>query len=220
MNRSSLSLFALSLLASAAPTAWAGDARSALARASADLVSVRAGFEQRVYNGDGSLRETATGSLALKAPRQFHWHYVTPYEQLVVADGTHVWLHDVDLEQVSVRRQADAEAQSPLVVLTDPASLEARYRVSEAGRRDGLDWLRLEPLEEDGAFSRAELGLDGTGVARMELVDSLGGRTTIAFSDWRRNVELEATLFRFQPPAGVDLVGDVDSLGEVRPLGD
>lgn len=204
----------------AAPSGHAGDARAALERASAGLVSVSARFEQRVYNGDGSLRETATGTLALRAPRQFHWHYLTPYEQRVVADGTHVWLHDVDLEQVSVRRQADAEAQSPLVVLTDPASLDARYRVSEAGRRDGLDWLRLEPLEDDGAFSRADLGLDGTGVARMELVDSLGGRTTITFADWRPNADLDAGLFRFQPPPGVDLVGDVDSLGEVRPLGD
>lgn len=193
-------------------------AQAAEARASDGLVSVQAGFEQRVYNGDGSLRETATGTLALKAPRLFQWHYLTPYEQLVVADGTHVWLHDVDLEQVSVRRQADAEAQSPLVVLTDPGSLGSRYRVSEAGRRGGLDWLRLEPLEDDGSFSSAELGLDGRGVARMELVDSLGGRTTIVFSDWRRNAELPADLFRFQPPPGVDLVGDVDSLGEVRPL--
>ncbi|MDZ3822114.1 MAG: outer membrane lipoprotein chaperone LolA [Pseudoxanthomonas sp.] len=220
MSRPLSLLCCLAWLLLVPPPLEAGEARAALARASDGLVSVQAGFEQRVYNGDGSLRETATGTLALKAPRLFLWHYLTPYEQLVVADGTHVWLHDVDLEQVSVRRQADAEAQSPLVVLTDPGSLDTRYRVSEAGRRDGLDWLRLEPLDDDGSFSRAELGLDGQGVARMDLVDSLGGRTTIAFSYWRRNAELPADLFRFQPPDGVDLVGDVDSLGEVRPLRD
>lgn len=197
-----------------------GEARAALHRFADGLVAIEGRFEQRVYNGDGSLREEASGTLALKAPRLFRWQYDTPYEQLVVADGTHVWLYDVDLEQVTVRRQADQEAQSPLVVLTDPASLDRRYKVSEAGSRDGLDWLRLTPVDEDGDFRHAELGLGDDGLERMLLEDSLGGRTEIAFAGWKRNPDLPAERFRFTPPEGVDLVGDTGSVGEVRPLPD
>jgi outer membrane lipoprotein carrier protein len=207
----------LSLLAPvAAVRADAG--RAALDRFADGLVALEGRFEQQVFNGDGSLRETAAGTVALQAPRLFRWHYLTPYEQLVVADGSHVWLHDVDLEQVTVRRQADQEAESPLVVLTDPASLDRRYRVEEAGRRDGLDWLALFPLEEDAGFREARLAIDADGLQRMELEDSLGGRTEIRFSQWRRNPPMDVARFRFQPPEGVDLIGDVDSVPEIRPL--
>lgn len=196
----------------------ADGARGALDRFADGLVALEGRFEQQVFNGDGSLRESADGTVALQAPRLFRWHYLKPYEQLVVADGSHVWLHDVDLEQVTVRRQADQEAESPLVVLTDPDSLDRRYRVEEAGRHDGLDWLTLVPLQDDGSFRQARLALDADGLRRMQLEDSLGGRTEIRFSHWRRNPPVDPAWFRFVPPDGVDLVGDVDSVAEIRPL--
>lgn len=195
-------------------------ARAKLDRFADGLVSLQGRFEQQVYNVDGSLREQSEGDLAMRAPRQFRWHYRTPYEQVVVADGSHVWLYDVDLEQVTVRRQADEEAQSPLVVLTDPASLDARYEVGEGGRSDGLDWLSLTPKEGDDGFREALLGLGDNGLERMRLEDSLGGRSEIRFSGWQRNPDLDAGLFRFVPPDGVDLVGDVDSLPDIRPIED
>lgn len=212
--------YALSLLmlAVTVTNAHAQDARATLDRFGKGLVSLDGTFVQQVFNGDGSLREEAAGTVSLKAPRLFRWQYDTPYEQLVVADGTHVWLYDVDLEQVTVKRQADQEAQSPLIVLTDPASLDSRYVVTESGHRDGLDWLTLKPKDADGEFQQAELGLSAKGLEQMHLEDSLGGRTQIAFAGWQRNPSLPADRFRFTPPDGVDVIGDVDSVGEVRAL--
>lgn len=196
------------------------DARAHLDSFARDLNALSGRFEQKVFNADASLRETSVGTLDMQAPRLFRWEYETPYQQLVVADGTHVWLYDVDLEQVTVRRQADEEAQSPLVVLTDPASLDQRYRVTEVGRDAGLDWLRLTPREEGTGFEFAELGLDAQGLQRMRMADGLGGSSEITFSGWQRNPGLSGDRFRFAPPTGVDLIGDVDSIGEVRPLTD
>lgn len=210
----------LAAISLASPLSAFADARSRLDAFARDLVSLSGQFEQKAFNGDASLRETSSGTVALQAPRLFRWEYETPYQQLVVADGTHVWLYDVDLEQVTVRRQADEEAQSPLVVLTDPASLDQRYTVSEVGREAGLDWLRLEPIEQVAGFEFAELGLDANGLSRMRMVDGLGGSTEINFQGWQRNPSLDAAQFRFTPPAGVDLIGDVDSVGELRPLRD
>lgn len=210
----------LLVAALASPLPASADARALLDAFAHDLVSLSGRFEQKAFNSDASLRESSNGTVALQAPRLFRWEYETPYQQLVVADGTHVWLYDVDLEQVTVRRQAHEEAQSPLVVLTDPSSLDQRYRVSEIGRESGLDWLRLEPVDEGAGFEFAELGLDANGLSRMRMADNLGGSTEISFQDWRRNPNLDAAQFRFTPPAGVDLIGDVDSIGEVRPLRD
>jgi outer membrane lipoprotein carrier protein len=214
-------LACLSIVLATAMTAapvHAQEARALLDRFADDLTSLQGHFEQQVFNADGSLREEARGSVALKAPRAFRWEYEAPYEQLIVADGTHVWMYDVDLEQVTVKQQANQEAQSPLVVLTDPALLDSRYRVAESGSRDGMQWLTLTPVDEEDGFKQAQLGLDEQGLRRMDLEDTLGGRTTIKFSGWSRNAAIAADAFRFTPPEGVDLVGDTESLGDVRPI--
>lgn len=195
-------------------------ARQQLDHFSDNLVAITGDFRQEVFNTDGSLREESGGSVALEAPHRFRWHYHTPYEQLVVADGSHVWLHDVDLEQVTVRRQADAEAQSPLTVLTDPDSLDERFRVTALPDSDGMAWLRLEPVDPDSGFHHADLALADDKLKRLRMEDTLGGLTVIHFRNWQRNPSLPAGLFRFLPPDGVDLIGDIDSLVERRPLSD
>jgi outer membrane lipoprotein carrier protein len=42
----------------------------------------------------------------------------------------------------------------------------------------------------------------------MELNDTLGQRTVLAFSAWTRNPTFAKNLFHFVPPPGVDVVGD------------
>jgi outer membrane lipoprotein carrier protein len=42
----------------------------------------------------------------------------------------------------------------------------------------------------------------------MELADKLGQTTALDFSNVRRNVTLDASLFKFEPPKGADIIGD------------
>ena len=183
------------------------------------LHSVRADFTESVTDANGRRSEESRGTLALQAPRQFRWETRAPYEQLIVADGTRVWVYEPDLEQVSVRSQSTAEAHSPLTVLTDLARLEQDYRVSEAGTRDGLVWLKLVSRAPEPAFEYAELGFDAHSLRRMRFKDQLGNVTEIRFSDWQRNPQLPPATFTFTPPDGVDVVGDVGPATEVFPIG-
>ncbi|HEY0181088.1 MAG TPA: outer-membrane lipoprotein carrier protein LolA, partial [Dokdonella sp.] len=143
-----------------------------------------------------------------------------PYQQTIVADGTRVWVYEPDLEQVSVRSQSSAEAQSPLTVLTDLTQLDSQFSASEAGERDGLVWLRLTAKAEQPEFEYAELGFDAHALARMVFKDALGNTTEIRFSDWKRNPPLPAGTFTFKPPPGADVIGDPGAGPEVRPLRD
>ena len=62
-----------------------------------------------------------------------------------------------------------------------------------------------------------ELGFDGDALRRMRFKDSLGNETQIAFADWKRNPSLPAGTFKFVPPKGVDVVGDVCfDVGRIR----
>ena len=159
--------------------------------------------------------------MKLSAPRFFRWEYQKPAPQLIVADGDHIWIHDPDLEQVTVRNQSFEEQGSPLAVLIDPTELDRQYKVSEGGKANGLEWLVLVPKKVDDApFQRARLGFGATGLVRMELHDALGQRTVIGFSPWQRNPRFAAGTFKFVPPKGTDVVGDVRKPAQVTPLRD
>ncbi|HMM67896.1 MAG TPA: outer membrane lipoprotein chaperone LolA [Dokdonella sp.] len=198
----------------------ADSARMRLESFSKDIRTISARFEQSVTGAKGHRGETSSGTLALKAPRQFRWHTTTPFEQLIIADGNRVWIYDPDLEQVSVRSQGAEEAHSPLSVLTDLTRLDHEFQASEAGEREGLRWLKLVSKAKEPEFAFAELGFDNHGLARMRFEDSLGNTTEIRFSDWQRDPELPADTFAFTPPAGVDVVGDPGQDAEVFPVKD
>ena len=210
-------LIALSLL-TVATQAQAG-ARERLDAFTGGLQGLSAGFEQKVYAPGGQLNETSTGTVQLKAPRLFRWEYLQPFPNLIVADGDHIWIYDPDLEQVTVRQQSLEEQNSPLAVLIDPGELDRQFTATEAGKAEGLEWLELKPKKADDApFERARLGLGPQGLARMELFDGLGQRTVMAFAAWKRNPEFAKGTFRFVPPAGVDVVGEVAEGAQVIPL--
>lgn len=203
------SIFLLALLPATALAA--GDARARLHQFADGLTAISGHFQQSVSGAAGHAGESSSGTLALRVPRSFRWHTEQPFEQLIVADGTRVWIYDPDLMQVSVRDQSGEEAHSPLTILTDLDSLTDDFVISEGGERDGLAWLHLAPRDEEPQFSHVELGFDDTSLARMRFQDQLGNTSTIIFSDWQRNARLPADTFRFSPPPGVDVVGDVGS---------
>jgi outer membrane lipoprotein carrier protein len=195
-------------------------ARGRLDAFAKDLNSVSADFEQHVLDPKGGAGKTSTGSLALKAPRQFRWDVTAPYKQLIVADSEKVWIYDPDLEQVTVRAQGTEEAHSPLTVLTDLSQLDREYVTTEQGERDGLSWLRLKSKDKEPQFEYADLGFDAQGLARMAFKDTLGNSTEIHFSHWQRNPKLAADKFKFTPPKGVDVIGNAAPAAQAYPVKD
>jgi outer membrane lipoprotein carrier protein len=191
-------------------------ATSAFAGARGDLTAFTKGlkgldghFSQQVFDAKGKLKETSSGRVALSAPRLFRWEYTKPYEQLIVADGSRVWVYDPDLQQVTRRAQGPAEQNSPLAALVDPARLDKDYRITDAGSEGGLDWLELAPKQaSDTGFKSARLGFNAQGLATMQVIDALGQKTQIDFSQWKRNPVFAAGTFRYVPGKGVDVVGE------------
>lgn len=214
-------LLATLALTSIASSALAADPRAVLESFTRDLKGLDGRFVQRVFDANGELTEETRGRVALSAPRQFRWEYEAPFPQLIVADGDHVWVYDPDLEQVQVRKQSHEEQQSPLTALIDPTELERQFSVTGADAKDGLDWVVLTPKDPETAqIASARLGFANGGLGRMEMSDALGQRTEIAFDGWRRNPGFAADTFRFDPPTGVDVIGEMAESAEVYPIAD
>lgn len=165
-------------------------------------------FSQQVFDPRGKRKESSTGRVAVSAPRLFRWEYVTPYPQLIVADGKTVWVYDPDLQQASKRPQGVEEASSPLAVLLDPAKLDRDFTAKDAGASNGIEWLQLTPKQADAPFKTAKLGFGKAGLAEMEYVDALGQRTKISFSGWKRNPSFAKGTFVYVPAKGVDVIGN------------
>jgi len=169
--------------------------------------SARAEFEQKVYDRDRKLIQASKGSFEFLRPGRFRWAYDAPAAQLIVGDGERVWIYDEELNQVTVRRLSRAIGSTPAALLAGSANLEQAFEFSEAGARDGLEWLEARPREREAGFETIRLGLGVAGVEAMELTDHFGQITTLRFSNLVRNPRIDPASFRFQPPKGADVLG-------------
>lgn len=169
--------------------------------------AARGDFEQKVYDKTGRLVQDSRGSFAFLRPGRFRWTYVKP-QQVIVGDGERVWIHDADLNQVTVRRVARVLGATPAALLAGASDIDAAFDLRESGEKDGLEWLEAKPREKEAGFERIRLGMTTGGVGAMELLDHFGQTTVLRFSNVVRNPQLDAGTFRFSPPKGADVLGE------------
>jgi outer membrane lipoprotein carrier protein len=165
-------------------------------------------FDQEVYDRAGKVVERASGTFAFARPGKFRWTYDKPNKQVLVGDGTKLYIHDPDLNQVTVKRVDAAISSTPAALLAGRDDITALFSLRDAGTSDGLSWVEALPKSQDTGFEKVRLGLNGKNLAAMELFDQLGGRTLLRFSDLKANATLSPETFRFVPPKGADVIED------------
>ncbi len=148
------------------------------------------------------------GEFEFQRPGKFRWIYRKPYEQVIVSDGQFLFLYDKDLNQVTRKKLAGALPASPASILFGANDLERDFRVENDGNKDGVEWIRALPLAKDSPFERIRIGFASGLPVAMELRDSFGQRTELSFSHVQRNPSLSPERFRFNPPAGVDVLDE------------
>jgi outer membrane lipoprotein carrier protein len=202
-----LSLVAISVFVNVATGATTTGPAPFLERYLQGLTSLRADFTQVSTVAGGDTVEKASGRLYLQKPGRFRWDYRQPSEQLIVSDGSNVWLFDKELEQVTVKPIDESLATTPALLLAGRSSVAESFTISEGGSHDGIDWILLVPKRADTDFVEFRLGFSGGELRAMELKDKLQQATHIEFSDVQRNAPLASDLFNFKPPVGVDVIG-------------
>jgi len=170
--------------------------------------TLKADFAQSVIAKNGRKPQQSSGVVAIARPGKLRWEIQKPFPQLVVGDGEKIWIHDPELQQVTVRKAGQAIGGSPAALLSGSNELEKNFTLKEAGEADGLAWVEATPKVSDSGFERVRLGFSGSDLRAMELLDSFGQTTLIHFTRLERNPALPAATFKFVPPAGVDVVGE------------
>jgi outer membrane lipoprotein carrier protein len=158
-----------------------------------------------VTSADGQRKRASSGSFEFERPNRFRFAYAKPFEQLIVSDGQKVWVHDVDLNQVSVRRLSQALGATPAALLAG-AALDKEFELAAQPSKDGIDWVQATPRQKDGAFQSMRVGFRGKELAAVEILDGFGQRSVLQFSQYAANVALPDASFRFVPPKGADVI--------------
>jgi outer membrane lipoprotein carrier protein len=172
-----------------------------------DVETLSARFEQRLIDAAGELVEVSSGTLDIRRPGQFRWVYTEPYEQRLVADGRNIWNYDVDLAQVTVKPQAEALANTPALLLGGSDAALAEFEYVDGYEYAGLTWIRMQPLDTSSGFRQVELAFTGDELTRMVFLDNLDQTTLVSLYDVVVDEPIPPTVFEFNVPPDVDVVG-------------
>ena len=194
------------------------DSLDSLAQFLKSTRSWRADFVQVVTapakEGKPLRSKTSSGVFAFIRPSVFRFDYSKPYVQNIVADGQQLWLFDTDLNQVTVRNQAQTLGSTPAALIAsaqDITSLSKEFSLKAAPSDEGLDWVVATPKIKDAGLQSVRIGLRmdaGQAVlSQLEIIDAFGNRSQIRFSRVEVNpANLTMANFTFVPPKGVDVV--------------
>lgn len=170
--------------------------------------SVRANFHQVVTDKQGRKVQEVDGEMQLLRPNKFRWDYRKPYEQQIISDGNQVWLYDTELAQVTVRSLDKSIGSSPAALLAGGAAIDKTFKLINAPGKGDLEWINAIPKDKESGFEMILMGFNGNQIQEMSLVDSFGHTTKIVFSQVEVNLQLGEKNFLFNPPKGVDVVGE------------
>jgi outer membrane lipoprotein carrier protein len=181
---------------------------------SADFTQVVTGPAK---DGQAPRVKTSTGQFQFARPARFRFDYSKPFQQSIVADGQTLWLYDVDLNQVTARKQSDVLGSTPAALIASAAdvqALKADFVLTDAPDKDGLQWVLAMPKSKDGQLQSVKVGFRNSGEAAtststleiLEILDSFGQRSVLTFRKFQINPTLPASAFSFKPPPGADVI--------------
>ena len=205
-------LIATIFIAASAQSSWATGVDS-LEKFIKTVKTGRTDFTQIVTAPpkDGQVARTkkSSGSFEFSRPGRFKFIYKKPFEQSIVADGQTLWLYDVDLNQVTARKQAQALGSTPAALIAsanDIAALQAEFTLTPVPDSEGLEWVQATPKAKDSSLQYVRVGFKGAELAALDILDSFGQLSSMRFTTLQSNVPLDSNSFAFKPPAGADVI--------------
>jgi outer membrane lipoprotein carrier protein len=202
------------------PAMGQNDSKNGLEQLASFVKTVQSGqaeFTQTVTapakEGQSARSKTSSGTFDFLRPGRFKFHYKKPFEQIIVADGETLWLHDLDLNQVTQRKQSAVLANTPAALIASASDLDAfknDFTLEAAPQAEGLAWVLATPKAKDAQLKSVRVGFKtGTTnpeLAQLEILDNFGQRSVIKFSNLKTNQGPAASAFVFKPPASADIL--------------
>ena len=176
-------------------------------RAAAAMSGQEASFTQRFTPKGFKTAQAETGTVVFGTLPMMRWSYVRPEQKLFVFDGTRSWFYVPGDRQVIVATVDDARRRSmPFLFLGDPARRDQHF-VTREQSRGGKVVTTLQPRATSPLIRNVTVTIDPKShrVERIDYSDRDGNQTSFAFTGYHARAT-SADLFRFKPPAGVQVI--------------
>jgi len=174
------------------------------------LTTLKAHFEES-YNGAGIARNES-GELWLQKPGKMRWQYEQPAQKLFIVDGKNAYFY-VPSERQARKMPAKKldDFRSPIRYLLGKTKLENEFNnlaiSTELPKQAGNVVLQGIPKGMEDRVQRVLLEITPANqIARIQIEEIDGSITEFRFRDIQENVAVNAELFRFSPPPGVEII--------------
>ena len=172
------------------------------------------GFSARFYQTSVlkalDITESASGMLVVRKPGMMRWEYEDPDRQLVITDGTSLWIYRPDDNQVMTGRApsffGDGKGAG---FLSDIERVRRNFTITLDGLTENSQY-RLKLLPKKKTFDIATIYLtvspETFDVVEVVTLNDYEDETRIRLSDIQHREELEEALFHFKIPKDADIV--------------
>lgn len=159
----------------------------------------------------GTVTSEASGVLYYQKPRQMHWAYTKPEQQVFTANQNFAWLHVPADKQISLF-DSKAFFSTPLAQTFFDGMVELRkhFDVTLDGRQSTkvASVLKLVPKQEDPNIRLLFLTIDlqTYQITSIESHDALGNTNRIALDTQKSQSSLDPKLFQLEIPPGTTVL--------------
>ena len=171
---------------------------------------LEARFEQTLVSGAFGAGVEESGRMFLERPGRMRWDYTDPEVKIALIDGDRTWLYLAEEEQLWEGRLDEADSLLPTLMAGDEplANLFSVALETTSKRRRGTYRLLLSPQNATETFQEVVLTLRAPEFAleEVEVLDPAGNRMRYQFTQIERNRGLPPAAFRFEAPAGTEIV--------------
>ncbi|MFQ5528963.1 MAG: outer membrane lipoprotein carrier protein LolA [Gemmatimonadota bacterium] len=195
----------------------AEDVRAALARAEEvydGLTSLEAQFEQTIEVTLLGRSRTGSGTWYQKGRGRFKMDFSDPPEDLIVADGSHLWLYYPSTHPGQViRSEIDADVTGAGMVdlqgrIFDEAASGYDAELEDHETIEGHETLRIRLTPTgDSPYRRVRVWVDADSflVRKFEILETNETLRIVVLRELKPNQPISDDTFRFTPPAGSDV---------------
>lgn len=177
---------------------------TALAQYLNHFTTFQATFNQHTFGHHHEMLQNSQGTVALIRPGRFRWDTHSPSHQIVVTNGKLLWIYDIDLKQVTKQSLAQSGVDPAQLLSGRVHYLLAQFNVHILKKTNQSIAFQLIPKKNSQQFKSVVMIFENKKLSELDVMNSLNQTTIFKFSNIILNAPLNANLFNFKIPQGVD----------------
>jgi outer membrane lipoprotein carrier protein len=181
----------------------AAEKTAAIQKAYESIKDIKGSFVQKSTIKDLKKTETYQGQFFIKA-KQMRWEYKGDKHQIVYITGKDIIIYQPQQKQAFKAAFSQAAyGQAPIALLSGFGNIEREFSASMRGEK-----LVLTPKAPMGNISSVEVKTadEGFPIKALSVIDKLGNRIDIEFSNVKTNTNIKNSIFTFKAPEGVTVL--------------